>query len=365
MAEKPAAEKTEQPTPRKLQKARGEGQTPQSQDMISAVTLMVLLLSVALLGPGLFQWFKSKVTSGMSGQAGVFADSQAFATYLNARMVEAITVMLPILAALCVSVVLTSIAIGGATLAPSAIQFKWDSLNPATALGKLFNMRSAVRLLTSIIKLFLVSLIVWLYLHDKLEMLATLRWAWSLQIISAIAKITFGLGIRVGVGVIVIGLADTLYQKWQYTQDMKMTRREVKQERKDTDGSPEVKSRIRRIQMEMSMKRLTQEVPKANVILVNPTHVAVALRYEAKTMDAPLLLAKGADHQAQKIIQIARSYGIPIVRRPEVARAIYASVKPGQPIPESLYMAVAEVLAMLHRLRQKRKAIQEQEPTPG
>jgi flagellar biosynthetic protein FlhB len=332
--------------------------------MISAVTLMVLVLSVALLGPGLFRWFQAKVTSGVSGQVGVFADPQALLAYLNTRMVEAITVMLPILAALCVSVVLTGVAIGSATFAPSAIQFKWDSLNPASGLSKLFNMRSLVRLLTSIVKLCFVSLIVWLYLRDKLEMLAALRWAWSLQIISAIAKITFGLGIRVGVGVVVIGLADTLYQKWQYTQDMKMTRQEVKQERKDTDGSPEVKSRIRRIQLEMSMKRLTQEVPKANVILVNPTHVAVALRYEAKTMDAPILLAKGADHQAQKIIQIGRSYGIPIVRRPEVARAIFASVKPGHPIPESLYMAVAEVLAMLYRLRQKRRTAQEQEPTP-
>lgn len=360
MAEKPASEKTEQPTPRKLQKARGKGQTPQSQDMISAVTLMALLLSIALRSPSLFQWFKSQITSGMSSQGDVFANPQTFITFLNARIIETTTVMLPILATLCVSVVLTSIAIGGATFAPSAIQFKWDSLNPASALGKLFNTRSAVRLLTSIFKLFLVALIVWLYLHNKLEMLATLRWAWSMQIISAIAKITFGLGIRVGAGVIIIGLADVLYQKWQYTQDMKMTRQEIKQERKDTDGSPEVKSRIRRIQMEMSMKRLAQEVPKANVILVNPTHVAVALRYEAKTMDAPILLAKGADHQAQKIIQIARSFGIPIVRRPEVARAIYASVKPGQPIPDSLYMAVAEVLAMIYRLRQKRKAAQEQ-----
>jgi flagellar biosynthetic protein FlhB len=121
------------------------------------------------------------------------------------------------------------------------------------------------------------------------------------------------------------------------------------------EGAPEIKARIRRIQVEMSMKRLKQQVPKANVILVNPTHVAVALRYDAKTMEAPMLLAKGADLMAQRIIKIGRSYGIPVVQRPEVARAIYASVKPGQPIPEALYMAVAEVLAMLYRLRQKRR----------
>jgi len=144
MAEKPAAEKTEQPTPKKLQKARGEGQTPQSQDLISAVTLMVLLLSTTLLGPSLFEWFKTKVTAGMSAQGDVFADPGALVTYLNARMIESVTIMLPILAALCVSVVLASIAIGGATFAPGAVQLKWDSLNPASALGKLFNTRSAV-----------------------------------------------------------------------------------------------------------------------------------------------------------------------------------------------------------------------------
>ena len=365
MADKPAAEKTEQPTPRKLQKARGEGQVPQSQDMGSAVTLVVLLVTVAFLAPNLFEWFKSKVESGLSAQTDPFADSQAFVTYMNARVTDAIVVMLPILAAISLSGICTSLAVGGVAFAPGAIQFKLDSINPASVLQRGFSTRSVVRLLASVAKLFLVSLIVWFYLRNKLETLAALRWAWSTEIIAVIAKITFGLGIRVGVVIIILGLADTLYQKWQYLHDMKMTRQEVKEERKSTEGSPEVKSRIRRIQLEMSMRRLAQEIPKANVILVNPTHVAVALRYEAKTMDAPVLLAKGADHLAQKIIKIGRSYGIPIVRRPEVARAIYASVKPGQPIPESLYMAVAEVLAMIYRLRQKRKAAQEQGANQG
>jgi len=364
MADKPAAEKTEQPTPRRLNKAREEGQVPQSQEMGSAVTLVVLLVTVALLGPHLFQWFQSQVESGLAAQTDVFVDPQAFKTYFNTNIIDAIIVMLPILAAISLAGILTSLAIGGASFSPDAIQFKWDAINPATVLQKALNPRSAVRLLTSVAKLFLVSIIVWFYLRDQVDTLATLRWAWSTAIIATIAKISFGLGIRVGIAMIILGLADTLYQKWQFLQDMKMTRQEVKLERRSSDGSPEVKSKIRRLQVEMSMKRLAQEVPKANIILVNPTHVAVALRYDAKTMEAPVLLAKGADHMAQKIIKIGRSYGIPIVRRPEVARAIYASVKPGQSIPESLYMAVAEVLAMLYRLRQKKRAAQQQGPSP-
>ena len=135
-----------------------------------------------------------------------------------------------------------------------------------------------------------------------------------------------------------------------------MTRQEVKQEYKDLEGAPEIKGRIRRIQVEMSMRRLKREVPKASVILVNPTHVAVALRYEARIMDAPVLVAKGADLMAERIVKLGRSYGVPVVQRPAVARAIYATVKPGQPIPESLYLAVAEVLALLCRLRQRKKS---------
>lgn len=356
MADKPAAEKTEQPTPRKLAKAREKGQVPQSQDMGAAVVLMVLFLSVALLAPGLFRWFKGQIESSVSGQIGPMADPQTFLAYMNSHVIDAVVVMLPILGAISVASIATSIAIGGLSFSAEAVGFKWDAINPASVMQKLINVKSLVRLISSIAKLFIVSIVVWFYLRDKLEALAALRWAWSSQLLGSIASMTFGLGIRVGVAIIVLGLADALYQKWQYTNDLKMTKEEVKQERKDGEGSPEVKNRIRRIQMEMSMKRMIQEVPKANVILVNPTHVAVALRYEAKTMDAPVLLAKGADEMAQKIIKIGRSYGIPIVRRPEIARAIYAAVKPGQPIPESLYMAVAEVLAMIYRLRQSKKA---------
>ena len=185
-------------------------------------------------------------------------------------------------------------------------------------------------------------------------MLAELRWAWSAHILAVIAKITFGMLIRVCIALLIIALADAFYQKWKYIRDLRMTRQEVKQERKDTEGSSELKGRIRRAQIEKSMKRMMEEVPKASVVLVNPTHVAVALRYDVKTMDAPVMVAKGADHLAEKIREIARAYGVPVIRKPELARTIYSTVKPGDPIPEALYAAVAEVLAMIYRLRHKK-----------
>jgi len=356
MAEQPAAEKTEQPTARRLSKAREEGRIPQSQELASALTLVGLFLVLRIFGPGLLHWCERRIESGLStGPVGAFSDTEAFLHLAHRDIVDVLVVLLPILAILSACGVLATYVVGGVTFTPSALRVRWDVLNPVNSLARLLNKRAIVHLLLSVLKLVFVSLIAWVYLRDKLEALAAIRWAWSTEILALTAQLILGLAVRVGLAIILLGIADAVYQKWQHLQELKMTRQEVKQEHKDIEGAPEVKARIRRLQMEMSMRRLRQEVPKANVILVNPTHVAVALRYDAKTMEAPILLAKGADHVAERIVGIGRSYGIPIVQRPPLARAIFAAVKPGQPIPENLYMAVAEVLAMIYRLRQKRR----------
>jgi flagellar biosynthetic protein FlhB len=355
MAEQPAAEKTEQPTSKRISKARQKGQVPQSQELSSVATLLVLITMVALFAPSLLRWFTLQMKQGMSlGSAGeleVFADSKAFMNFINTKIVDSILVICPILAAVSVASVLGCVAISGLNFAPGAIKLKWSSIIPTLGLQKLISVRSLIHLLLSILKLFFVSIIAWLYLQSRLDMLATLRWAWSVQILVVIGKIILGLMIRVGIALLVIAIADAFYQKRKYIQELKMTRQEVKEERKQEEGSPEVKGRIRKIQFEMTLKRILTEVPKASVVLVNPTHVAVALRYEAETMEAPVLVAKGADYLAEKIREVARAYGVPVVRRPELARTIYSTVKLGSPVPQTLYMAVAEVLAMIYRLR--------------
>ncbi|MHC4060546.1 MAG: flagellar biosynthesis protein FlhB [Planctomycetota bacterium] len=351
MADQPAAEKTEQPTPKRLEKARAKGQVPQSQELPSAVTLLVLVTAVALLAPSLMGWLVLQMKEGMSGQAGVFTDSTTFINFVNAKIVDSMIVIGPILAVLFAASVCACVSISGLNFAPEAVSLKWNIISPVTGLQKLIDTRSLVRLVLSIFKLFFVGLIVWLYLRSRLDTFAALRWAWSAQIVAVIGKVILGLMIRVGIALLAIAVADALYEKWKYVKDLKMTRQEVKEERKDTEGSPEIKGRIRRIQFEMAMRRISAEVPKATVVLVNPTHVAVALRYEAKTMEAPVVVAKGADHLAEKIREIARAYGVPVVRRPELARTIYSTVEPGGFIPETLYVAVAEVLALIYRLR--------------
>ena len=354
MPERPAAERTEQPTPRKLDKAREKGNLPQSQELTNVVSLLILVVAVALMAPTLMKWAVVQVRHGLSCENDVFADTGSFLNFTSGKIIDLILVMCPVLAALLVGSIMAGVAVSGLSFSTQAVRLKFNQLNPIEGFGKLVNARSIIRLLSSILKLLFVSLIVWYYLQSRLNNLAALRWTWSEQMLAVIARISFGLLIRICLALLVIAVADAIYQKWKYIQELKMTRQEVKEERKETEGSPEVKGRIRRMQIEIAGRRIMEEVPKASVVLVNPTHVAVALRYDATTMDAPVMVAKGADHMAEKIREIARAYGVPIIRRPELARTIYASVKPGKPIPEKLYVAVAEVLAMIYRLRHRK-----------
>lgn len=356
MAEKPAAERTEQPTPRRIRKAREEGQVPQSAEISSVASLIILVAGLALMAPALLQWVTNSLRQGFSADNEVFASPDSFVGFFSEQFAGAIWITSPILAALVIAGIIAGIGVSGPNFSAKAVQFKLDAINPIAGFGKLFNTKSLVKLLVTIAKLVFISIIAWVYLHDKLQSLIALRWGWSMEILTAMSKLILGLMIRVCVGLVIIAVADLIYQKYKYIEDLKMTRQQVKEEHKDTEGSPQVKGRIRKIQYQMALKRVAQEVPKASVVLVNPTHYAVAIKYDAKTMDSPILLAKGVDHMAEKIREIATSNGIPIIRRPQLTRNIYASIEAGQPIPQELYMAVAEVLALIYRLKQQRTA---------
>jgi len=350
-----AAERTEQPTPRKLQRAKERGQVPRSQELGSVISIATLIITIALLSSYLSTWFADLIKGGLTGPTDPFTSIKAFSSFMNGQLMDAMIVVSPIIGALIVASIAGGVAVGGYTFSAESIKLKWDSLNPAKNIGNLLSTRSIVKLFISVAKLILVSLVVRFYLEDKLETLAVLRWAWSAEILAGIAKIVFGVSIRICAVLLAIALADIFYQKWKFTQEMRMSHQEVRQEHKDIEGSPELKGRIRKMQVQIATRQLQNTVPKANVVLVNPTHYAVAIQYDNTTMEAPAVVAKGADHMADRIREIARGHGIPIVRRPELTRTLFATVEPGQPIPQDLYTAIAEVLAMLYRLRQNRK----------
>lgn len=354
MPENSGGEKTEQPTQKKLTKSREQGQAAQSQELPAATSIVVLITALAMLAPQLLQWFTLQMKQGISSETAVFASSNAFTNFLNAKITNSMIAFSPILMALLVGSVLSCVVVSGLNFSTQALNLKLSAVDPIKGTKRLFNIKSVMTLGVSIAKLIFVSIIVWLYLRSKTEAIAVIRWACTAQIITFISKAILGLLIRVCAALLVIAAIDVIFQKWKHIKELKMTKHEVKQERKETDGSPELKGRMRSIQIEMARKRMLQEVPKADVILVNPTHVAVALQYDTETMEAPVMVAKGADHLAERIREIARAYGVPIIRRPELARTIYSTVKPGDHIPQILYIAVAEVLAMIYRLRHKK-----------
>jgi flagellar biosynthetic protein FlhB len=354
MASKPAGERTERPTAKRLQRSRSEGKVPQSHELPSAVALLSLILVLWLTGPNLLQWFSTEVREGLLCRRDIFSDTKSFIHFANTKVINSALAALPLFLALTTAGVAGCLAISGFNFAPKALKMNLAALNPVKGIANLFSGRSMVALTVSILKLTVIIIITYIFLRDQLINFANLQWGWSQQILAAIAQLIFGVWIRIGIAILIIAAADAIYQKWKYIDDLKMTRQEVKQERKEEEGSPELKRRIRILQYEMAAKRMLQEVPKANIILVNPTHVAVALKYDAKKMDAPILVAKGGDHMCEKIKEIGRAYGVPIVHRPELARTLYSTVEPGQPIPEVLFVAVAEVLAMIYRLRHRR-----------
>ncbi|MHC5083478.1 MAG: flagellar biosynthesis protein FlhB [Planctomycetota bacterium] len=347
-----AQNKTEQPTAHRLEKARKEGQVPQSQEMLSAVTLLALVGSCALLGPWFVRWGKNLIIEGMSCDTAMTANSEAFIGFVNAKIIDALMVISPFLLVLMVAGIGGSVMVSGLNYAPKSLAWKTDKLNPITGFKNMFSPENLFKLVMSILKLIMIGVIVWVYLSGKIPYLASLQWAQTDALLGGISSLILGVIIRIMIGVIVIGAADWFYRKWRHIEKLKMTKNEVKDEHRDNEGAPEIKSKIRQKQFEAAMKRMLADVPKANVVLVNPTHVAVALQYEPDTMAAPVLLAKGGDHMCEKIKEIARANGVPIIRRPALARELFGSVDLGHVIPEKLFTAVAEILALLYRIRQ-------------
>ena len=346
--------KTEKPTPRRIEKSREEGQIPHSQEMLSAVSLIVLIGVIALIGPWFVNWCKEQIIEGFSCDYGLMENSQVFTKFINSKIASVLIIISPILLALMIAGIAGSIMVGGLNFTTKALKWKRDGLNPANGIKQLFSTENLVKLGLSIIKLAFIGIIVWVYIEQKMEEIATMQWMWSDRLLSSISGVIFGAIIRICLGLLVIGAADWFYQKWRYMEKLKMSKQDIKDEHKDTEGSPQVKNKLRQKQFESAMRRMLQDVPKANVVLVNPTHVAVAIQYNPDTMAAPIVLAKGGDHMCEKIKDIARAHGVPIIRRPPLARELYATVKLGYPIPEKLYTAVAEILALIYRLKQNR-----------
>ncbi|MBS3734263.1 MAG: flagellar biosynthesis protein FlhB [Phycisphaerae bacterium] len=356
MAEKPASERTEDATPERLKKAREEGQIPESREVPSVLMIAMLLLALTLGGSSVLHWLSVRARRGLSLEGAGGGGSVRFGGILSDIGGSLLVTMLPFILAGAVTSVLASFISSGWSFAPKGVQLRMDRINPANGLKQIFSSKGLVRMLVAIAKMTLVLLIVWLYLRGKVAACLSLRWASPAGMVTGIGELVVGVTGRIVLGLAVIAGLDLLFQRWRYKRDLRMSRREIKEERKQHELSPELKGRIRGTQMDMARKRMLNDIPQADVVITNPTHVAVALKYDAERMASPQVIAKGPDLLCERIKAIAREHAVPVVHRPELARALYGTVDVGEAIPEALFVAVAEVLAMIYRLRRNRNA---------
>jgi flagellar biosynthetic protein FlhB len=226
---------------------------------------------------------------------------------------------------------------------------KLSKLNPINGVKRIFSLNSLMELIKSLLKIGIIGWMAFLYLRQNQDKLLIIMDMPIMDALKLLSSTVVSLGIRISAAYLVIAAADFLYQKWKFSEDMKMTKQEVKEEYKSQEGDPAIKGKIRQKMQEASRRRMMQALPQADVVITNPTHYAVALRYDKEIAEAPFLVAKGADHMAQKIKEAAKEYDIEIVENKPLARSLYANVELGEEIPEELYVAVAEVLAIVYR----------------
>lgn len=355
MAEDPSGgEKTEEASGRKLQKARDQGQVAKSMEVASVVVLLTGVLALYFLAPYLYDKSLSLLDDCLRFEA-VPQLSDTVVIHLLFRYSELLFYMLfPILLAVFVAAFVSNISQVGFHVAWAALEFKFSKINPISGLMRQFSLNSIMELVKSVLKLVIIFSVAYLVVKKELVNILLLHDHSVSFILLYILKISFSISLRVLLVMALLAILDYVYQKWKFMEDQKMTKEEKKEEFKQMEGDPKVKSKIRQIQMEAARKRMMAEVPEADVVVTNPTRLAVAVKYDTQIMDAPMVVAKGSGGVAANIRRIAEEHDVPVVEDKELARNLYTMVDVGQTIPSDLFQAVAELLAYVYKLKGKR-----------
>lgn len=351
MADEWLDSRTEQPTERRRQRAREEGLVAVSHELTTAVVLLAGILALVYgagnIGFALFQTFLQVAENCQqcSGHPEALANICAGSTWPVLQRI-ALFLVITTLAGLT-----THLAQTGMLLVPGLINWNVERISPAAGLGRLFSWASVWRTSLACGKVILLAAVGWWLLSGRKEQITSWCEIPLTVTIGEIWALALRLALYGGLCLLVLALGDYAWQRWRYERQLMMTRWELKEELRQDEGDPLLRARLRKLMREMSQRRMFQEVPQATVVLRNPTHVAVALRYDRHTMSAPCVVAKGAGVVAQRIIEIARQHGVPILEKPPLAQALFRMVQVGQEIPPALYLAVAEVLAFIYRQR--------------
>jgi flagellar biosynthetic protein FlhB len=346
---------TEKPTSKRKKEARERGQVPRSQDIGgSAIFLaIVIALHVGFLNTIDSAAHAFAVALTHAGTHEEINIHSVWALFLRSALPYSTFLALAFTAAIGLAV-LANVLQFGFLFAPKLIVPKFSKLNPLSGFQRIFfSMQTLVQLAKQLLKLAIVILICWFGVKDNVTMLYALAHAAPHDIIVAVEGIVYGIGIRVGVLLLVLGLVDYIWERRKLEQSLKMTKTEVRDEHKQSEGNPEARGAVRARQRAMARKRMMAAVPKATVVVTNPTHFAVALTWDELKMDAPVLVAKGADLIAKRIREIAVENDVPILENPPLARTLYAKVELDSPVPPDLYSAVAQIIAFVYKMKNK------------
>ncbi|MBS0387331.1 MAG: flagellar biosynthesis protein FlhB [Proteobacteria bacterium] len=356
-------DRTESPTQKRIDDARKRGQVPRSRDLgAAAVTLaggLGLYSLGGLLGGRLLSMMRSGLELSASQSLGADSMQQALGTSALAGAQAAA----PLLGLLLAAAVLAPLAIGGWNFSATALVPQWDRLDPFNGLKRVFSLRGVLELLKSLARFGVVALVAVLVLRHQFRVFSSLSMEPTHAAIGHALRLAGSALIFFGGALAFIAAIDVPLALWQHYRSLRMTRQEIREELRDTEGSPELRGRIRRVQQEMASRRMMAAVPTADVVVTNPTHYAVALRYDEARMRAPIVVAKGADLVAQRIRELAAEHKVPLVEAPPLARALHKTCELGDEIPARLYAVVAQVLTYVYQLRTARRTGAEP-PTP-
>ena len=347
-------EKTEEPTAKKLEDARKKGQVMRSTEVVTAATLLVFFLMlkvfVGFIGNRFISSFHKTLGSIGDYTSEPFNTNMA-RTIIRSSLWDIVVAALPIMIAGLVVTIVSILFQVKWKVTTEPLKPKFDKFNPVSGMKRLFSKDKIMDLLKSTAKVIILAYVVYAYLKDQWPLIFKMYSYTLPQAIAVIGDTVISVGIRISVFFAVIAVFDLFYQKWKFHQDMMMSKQEVKDEYKNSEGDPKIKSQQRQRMQQASQRRMMQDLPNADVVITNPTHLAVAIRYDKEANEAPVVVAKGADYLAQKIKDVARANAVEIVENKPLARMLYHNVEIGAEIPPELYQMVAEVLAYVYSLQ--------------
>ena len=349
-------DKTEKATPKKLDDARKEGRVARSSDLINGFMLLLMFFVLKLFGGIMANLFLDSFVKYYNKASDISMevfDVKQAVNLSNEIVIDIVIASLPVLIGSFVVALVGNIVQVGWKVTGKPLKPKLDRLNPIGGLKRMFSQEKVVELIKSILKVLAIALVAYNEVKDRWKFILNLYDFEFMQAILNIFDIVLDVGIKISLIFVVIGLADFGYQKWKHLHDLRMSKQEVKDEMKQSEGDPQIKGQIRQKMREGARRRMMQDLPKADVVITNPTHFAVAVKYDKETAEAPYVLAKGADYVAANIKEIAKQNNIEIVENKPLARMLYYNVEIGDQIPPELYQMVAEVLAYVYSVKNK------------